>query len=150
VGRLEDDVTLRFALAAPRLADREGDGLRFVAFGASHRFAERLAPLSSRHFDLVVGDPWQTRLAFRWALPRGWRAEALPAPVRMEAPFASFEASFREEGGALHAEARLALAKARVAAADYPAFRAFLAQVDRALASPLRAGPPRPAPTAAR
>ncbi|HET9594525.1 MAG TPA: DUF3857 domain-containing protein, partial [Anaeromyxobacteraceae bacterium] len=150
LARLEDDVSLRFALAAPRLADRDGDGLRFLAFGGSHRFAERLAPLSSRRFDLVTGDPWETRLAFRWALPAGWRAEALPAPVLLDAPFGLCQVEYREEGGALVAEARLALRRARVTAGDYPAFRAFLAGVDRALGNPIRAVPPRHAPTAAR
>jgi hypothetical protein len=149
VDRLEDDVTLRFSLATPRLADRDGAGLRFLAFGAHHRFAERLAPLSSRRFDLVVGDPWQTRLAFRWALPAGWRAGALPAPVTLEGPFGRLTATFREEGGALLTEARLALSRGRVSAADYPAFRAFLGQVDRVLASPLRAAPPAAAGTTA-
>jgi tetratricopeptide (TPR) repeat protein len=144
LGRLEDDVSMRFSLAVPRLADREGDGLRFLPLGSGHRYAESLAPLSSRRFDLLLGEPWETRLTYRYALPKGFAALELPPPVRLDAPFASFEASCREEGGAVHAEARIAVKKGLVRTAEYAAFRELLAQVDRALSRPVRIGP-RPA-----
>ncbi len=151
LGRLEDDVRMRFSLALPRLADREGDGLRFLPFGGSHRYAASLAPLSSRRFDLVVGEPWETRLAYRYALPGGFAASELPAPTRLDAPFAAFEASYRREEGAVVAEARIAMKRGRVTAGEYPAFREFLSQMDRALARPVRVGPgPKTVPTAAR
>jgi hypothetical protein len=151
LARLEDDVTMRFSLALPRLADREGLGLRFLPFGGSHRYAAGLAPLSSRRFDLVVGEPWETRFTYRYALPSGFAAAELPAPTRLDAPFAAFEASYRLEEGAVVAEARIAMKKGRVTAGEYPAFREFLSQVDRALARPVRVGPgPKAVPTAAR
>ncbi len=151
LGRLEDDVTMRFSLALPRMADREGDGLRLLPFGGNHRYAEGLAPLSSRRFDLVVGEPWETRLTYRYALPSGFAAAELPAPARLDEPFAAFEASYRREGEAVVAEARIAVKKGRVTAGEYPAFREFLSQVDRALARPVRIRPARtPPPTAAR
>ncbi|HEX9291287.1 MAG TPA: DUF3857 domain-containing protein, partial [Anaeromyxobacteraceae bacterium] len=151
LARLEDGVTMRFSLALPRLAERDGDALRFLPFGGSHRYAEGLAPLSSRRFDLVVGEPWESRLAYRYALPRGFTSAELPAPVSLDAPFAAFEVSYREDGGAVVAEARITVKTGRVSAADYPAFREFLAKVDRALARPVRVGPPRePTHTAAR
>ncbi len=151
LARLEDDVTMRFSLALPRLADREGDGLRFLPFGGSHHYAAGLAPLSSRRFDLVVGEPWETRFTYRYALPSGFAAADLPAPTRLEAPFAAFEASYHLEEGGVVAEARIAMKKGRVSAGEYPAFREFLSQVDRALARPVRVGPgPKTVPTAAR
>ncbi|HEY5677450.1 MAG TPA: DUF3857 domain-containing protein, partial [Myxococcales bacterium] len=70
LGRLEDEVAMQFSLSVPRLAERDGAGLRFLPFGGGHRYAESLAPLSSRRFDLVVGDPWETRLSYRYALPK--------------------------------------------------------------------------------
>ncbi|HEX8908985.1 MAG TPA: DUF3857 domain-containing protein, partial [Anaeromyxobacteraceae bacterium] len=149
LGRLEDEVSLRFTLALPRLAERQGDGLRLPPFGPGQRFTESLAPLSARRLDLVLGAPWESRLAYRYALPAGWRAAELPPPARLDGPFAAFEVSYREEGGALLAETRVRVKASRVPAGDYPAFRDFLSQVDRALARPVRLAPA-PPPTAAR
>ncbi|GEJ59502.1 DUF3857 and transglutaminase domain-containing protein [Anaeromyxobacter diazotrophicus] len=145
LGRLEDDVQLRFALSLPRLADRQGDGLRLPPFGAGQRFTESLAPLSARRQDLVLGAPWEARLAYRYALPAGWRAVELPPPAALDGDFAAFEVSYREEGGALLAETRVRLKASRVPAASYGAFRDFLSQVDRALARPVRLAPAAPA-----
>jgi tetratricopeptide (TPR) repeat protein len=150
LGRLEDEVSMRFSMALPRLAEREDGQLRFLPFGGGHRYAESLAPLSSRRFDLVVGEPWETRLTYQYTLPKGFAAVELPAPVRLDATFAAFDASCREEGGAVKAEARIAMKKGLVTAAEYPAFREFLSQVDRALARPVRVGPPVTSPTVAR
>ncbi len=149
LARLEDDVTMRFTLALPRLADRDGDGLRFSPFGRSHRFAEGMAPLSTRRYDLVLGAPWASRLAYRYLLPAGQRAAELPPTVHLDTPFGTFEVRYRSEAGALVAEMRLIVKAGRVTAATYPAFRDFLSQIDRALARPVRVAPAIP-PTAAR
>ena len=149
LARLEDEVVLRFALELPRLAERDGGGLRFLPFGGGHRYLEALAPLSSRRFDLVLGAPWETRLAYRYQLPQGWGPLQLPPPLRLETPQAVFVAAYRLDGEVLVADARLEVRMGRVAAADYPGFREFLAQVDRALAQPVRVAPGRPAPAPA-
>jgi hypothetical protein len=150
LGRLEDDVRLQFTLALPRLAERQGDGLRLPPFGGGQRFTETLAPLSARQRDLVLGAPWEARLAYRYALPTGWRAAEVPPAAKLEGAFAAFEVSYREESGALLAEARVRMKASRVPAADYGAFRDFLSQVDRALARPVRLAPPPPSAAAAR
>ncbi len=135
----EEDVAIRFTLATPRTAEPEVGALRIAPFGGEHRYAEALAPLSSRVHDLVTGGPWETRLSYRFALPPGWRLAELPAPVRLASPQATFEAAWREENGALVAEAHLTLLASRVSAADYPAFRELLSEIDLALARPVRA-----------
>jgi len=150
LGRLEDDVRLQFTLALPRLAERQGDGLRLPPFGAGPRFTEGLAPLSARERDLVLGAPWETHLAYRYALPAGWRAAEIPPAAKLEGPYAAFEVSYREDGGALLAETRVRMKASRVPAADYGAFRDFLSQVDRALARPVRLAPAPPPASAAR
>ena len=141
LARLEDDVTLRFSLSLARLADREKDGLRFLPFGSGHRFVEALAPLSARRFDLVIGEPSETRFVYRYLLPPGFTPLEMPSPVEVDGPSAALQASCRLEGGAVVAEARIRVKKGRVSAADYPGFRDFLAQVDRALMRPIRVGP---------
>ncbi|HEX7622862.1 MAG TPA: DUF3857 domain-containing protein, partial [Anaeromyxobacteraceae bacterium] len=149
LARLEEDVTMHFTLALPRLADRDGEGLRFAPFGRSHRFAEAMAPLSTRSYDLVLGAPWASRLTYRYALPAGQRSAELPPPVHLDTPFGAFDVSYRADAVGLVAEMRMALKASRVAAAAYPAFRDFVSQVDRALARPVRIAPGAP-PTAAR
>ena len=142
LARLEDQVSMRFSADLPRLAEREGAGLRLVPFGGNHGYAEALAPLSARRLDLVLGEPWETRVSFRYRLPPGLAVSELPAPVKLDLPFAAFEAGCRMDGTALVAEARLALRTGRVKPVDYPALRDFLSQVDRALARPVRLAPP--------
>ncbi|HUK65801.1 MAG TPA: DUF3857 domain-containing protein [Anaeromyxobacteraceae bacterium] len=151
LSRLEDAVVMHFSLELPRLADREGDGLRLMPLGVSPGYVEALAPLSARTFDLVLGEPWEGRLAYRYTLPAGWVPGPLPEPVRLDRPFGAFEIDYRVQGGTLTTEARIAMKESRIAIADYPAFRDFLSKLDHALARPLHVGPASLAPpTAAR
>jgi len=150
LSRLEDEVVMRFSLELPRFADKDGDGLRLAPLGANPGYVEAMAPLSSRSFDLVLGEPWEGRLAYHYALPSGWSAGPLPSPVSVDQPFGSFEVVYEAKGDSLTAEAHIALKKARIGLSDYPAFRDFLSQLDHALARPLHVGPSPAAPTAAR
>ncbi len=141
LARLEDQVTMRFSADLPHLAERDRDGLRLNLFGGNQRYAEALAPLSARRHDLVLGEPWETRVTYRYRLPPRLAALELPAAVKLDFPYGAFEASCRVDGDALVAEVRLALRAGRVKPGEYPAFRDFLSQVDRALARPVRIAP---------
>jgi len=146
LGRIEEPVVLRFALSVPRYAQPDGEGLRFTPFGQSAVYTETFAPLSSRRYDLVLGEPWEARFTYRYRLPPGWRPVEIPEPARLEAAFGSFEVVARAEGDGLVAEGRVAFSRSRIAVADYPAFRDFVGQIDRALSRPIRVGPARAAP----
>ncbi|HZZ86192.1 MAG TPA: DUF3857 domain-containing protein [Anaeromyxobacteraceae bacterium] len=139
--RLDEDVALRFTLEVPHLGRPDGDGLSFSPFGEQSPYTESYAPLSARRHPLVLGDPWENRFRYRYRLPAGWSAGALPPPSRLDTPFGSFEVSWREEGGSVRVEGRLVFRATRVNAADYPAFRAFTAGIDRAMARRVRVGP---------
>jgi tetratricopeptide (TPR) repeat protein/transglutaminase-like putative cysteine protease len=140
--RLEDDVSMSFEMEVARYAIQDRGGLRFTPFGRSATYTETWAPLSSRRWPLVLGQPWENRFHFRHALPPGWTAAEIPDPDSLEAPFGSFEVRYRVEGMALVAEGRVAFRRSRIAVADYPAFRAFLARIDRAMARTVRLVPP--------
>jgi tetratricopeptide (TPR) repeat protein len=142
LGRLEAEVALRFSLTVPRACDRDGGRVRLLPFGPGQHHAEALAPLSSRRHDLVLGPPGESRLSYRYRLPPGFAVLALPEPVRLDAPFATFETSYRMADGAVLAEARFVTRTSRVAAAEYPAFRELVARADRALAEPVWIEPP--------
>jgi hypothetical protein len=138
---LEDDVTMTFALAVPRHAERDGAGLRFTPFGAGQGWAEAYASLSTRRHDLVLGDPSVSRFTYRYALPPGWRVVEAPAAASGASSHASFEVRAREEGGALVVEGHVTFAASRVPAAEYPAFRALMGELDRAFARTVRVAP---------
>jgi hypothetical protein len=137
LARLDDAVDLAFTLAVPAFAEREGERLRFLPFGASGGYVESWAPLSSRRLELAVGEPYENRFTYRYALPAGWEPVDVPAPVRVDARAVAFEVSYRREPGALVAEGRVVLKASRVPPGEYAAFRADVAQLDRALARPL-------------
>ncbi len=149
LSRLEEDVVLGYRLEEPRFADRTDGTLTFRPFGAVQGYVEGYAPTSTRREDLVIGDPHELSFAYRILLPEGSTAD-LPPPARAETPFGTWEVALRAEPGAVRADCRVVFRTGRVAAADYPAFRAFLSGLDQALArrvavhAPVRAAAPPP------
>jgi cellulose synthase operon protein C len=140
--RLEDDVRIAFRLALPRLARQENGGLSLPPFGQGQAWMENLAPLSTRRQDLVVGSPFVAQFTFRHKLPPGLAAVDLPAPEAREGPFGAWSVAVRAEGDELVAEGTVRLTASRVRPDDYPAFREFLARLDRALSRAVRLAPP--------
>jgi cellulose synthase operon protein C len=150
LGRLEEDVLLRFHLTQPRYAERGPQGWSLAPFGAAPGYGETYAATSARKQDLALGEPWENRFTYEIAIPEGMVPADLPAPARAETPFGSYEIAVRRSGDGLVAEGRVTLRATRVAAADYPAFRDFVSGLDRAFARrvvlrPAGAGPA-PAP----
>jgi tetratricopeptide (TPR) repeat protein len=141
LGRIEDDVAMRFELEVARYAQPDAGGLRFTPFGAAAGYTESYAPASSRRHDLVLGDPGETRFTYRYTVPPGWRVADVPDPVDVETPFGAFAVRYRADGAALVAEGHVTFRTGRVAAKDYPAFRRFTADVDRAFGRKVRIAP---------
>jgi transglutaminase-like putative cysteine protease/Flp pilus assembly protein TadD len=122
-----------FTLAVPRFAEVLEGGLRFFPLGTGRAFVQAFAPLAERRHDLLLSDPFLNRLTFRVQLPPGYRVEELPPAFRDEGPFGRAGLAVAPDGeGGLQVTAELALTTARVRAADYPAFRAWLQRVDQA------------------
>jgi tetratricopeptide (TPR) repeat protein len=130
---LDHPVEVAFDLEVPRYAEVLPDGLRFFPFGSPRTYAQAYAALAQRSHDLVMSSPWSNTFAFRHVLPEGYTATELPAAVDEETPFGRLRLSHRVEDGVLLSDGEVSLTVARVAAADYPAFRAFLLRVDQAL-----------------
>ena len=118
---------MEFTLDVPRYALADGGGLRFTPFGDAAGYAE-YAALSSRRHDLVSGEPAVTRFTYRYALPKGWAPVEVPEAAAADTPHGAFEVRYRREAEALVAEGHVTFKTARVAAADYPAFRELAAQ----------------------
>jgi len=141
LAKIEEPVALRFRLAVPAYAQREGDGLRFSPFGAQRSYSERWAGLAARRQDLVLGDPDENRFTYRIALPKGFDVRELPEAATADTSHASFEVRYRAEPGAVVAEGRFILKDGRIPVADYAAFRAFTAAADAAFARTVQIGP---------
>ncbi len=139
--RIEEDVAMEFTLDVPRYALADGSGLRFTPFGDVAGYAESYAALSSRRHDLVLGDPAVTRFTYRYVLPKGWAPVEVPEAAAADTPHGAFEVRYRREADALVAEGYVTFKTARVAAADYPAFRDLAARIDRAFARKVRIAP---------
>ena len=129
---LERDVSLRYAVEVPRYAEPANGGLSFTPFGAAATYVQGYAALSARKTDLVLG--WASARRFRHevTLPEGL-SPSLPPPVEEEGPFGSLRVAYRMDGPRLVVEGQVILGTPRIEPKDYPAFRAFLGRVDRAL-----------------
>jgi tetratricopeptide (TPR) repeat protein len=139
--RIEEDVAMEFTLDVPRYALADGSGLRFTPFGDAAGYSESYAALSSRRHDLVLGEPAVTSFTYRYVLPKGWAPVEVPDPAAADTPHGAFEVRYRREADALVAEGHVTFKTARVAAAEYPAFRDLAARIDRAFARKVRIAP---------
>jgi hypothetical protein len=142
--RLEDDVQMSFTLEAPRYAQPDAGGLRFTPFGGGSGYVEAYASLSTRRYDLVLGEPMQNRFTYRFALPAGWKAVEVPEDAAGDAPDAAFEVRHHVEGNTLVVEGHVTFKTGRVSAARYPAFRELAAAIDRAFSRRIRIAPAGP------
>ncbi|HUL60609.1 MAG TPA: DUF3857 domain-containing protein, partial [Anaeromyxobacteraceae bacterium] len=141
LGRIEDDVAMKFEMAVPRYARHYDGGLVFTPFGEASGYTESYASLGSRRFDLILGDPVQNRFTYRYTLPEGWAAVEVPEAAVADTPFGGYEVRYRAEGPALVAEGHVTFKSARVSTRDYAAFREFVASLDRAFGRKVRIAP---------
>ncbi|MGQ0507692.1 MAG: DUF3857 domain-containing protein, partial [Myxococcaceae bacterium] len=130
--RLDQDVKLTYQLEIPRYAEVLPGGLRFYPFGSPRVYAQTFAPLTERHFDLVMSSPWVNTFSFKYPLPPGYKVQDMPADVKEESQFGTLRLTHKVENNQLISEGRLTLSVARVRASDYPKFRDFLSRVDQA------------------
>ena len=91
------------------------------------------APLSSRRLDVRLPAQWTEQDDWTVKLPPGAKARNVPAASRGSGPFGSYALDVESTGNAFHVTTTIALSKTRIPASEYPAFRAWCEQVDRAL-----------------
>lgn len=132
VKQLEQPVTVDFTAALPRYAEAGGGVLRFHPFGASRTFTQALAPLSERQYDVALPGVWVNQLVFTYQLPAGWTVPEWPADVEETSKWGTLRMVFRRIDAGVRVEGVMVLSQPRVAAAEYPAFRAWLMSVDQA------------------
>lgn len=88
-------------------------------------YAAALAPSSTRSQDLVLFAPWTTEEEIHVALPAGARVAELPHDRSITTSFGSLRLHYRKLPGSILVQSKIEFDQARIAAADYPAFRDF-------------------------
>ncbi|MGZ6036446.1 MAG: hypothetical protein ACXWLG_13440, partial [Myxococcaceae bacterium] len=89
--------------------------------------------------------PSVSRFTFRYRLPPGWSVDALPPDVTTENGFGRLHVAYAVEQGVLVCRGELIFTRDRISAGEYPAFRAFVAQVDQTFARKVLVRGPRKA-----
>ncbi len=116
----------------PGFARTTDDGLATVPISPFPlRMVHRYAQASVRTADLVAPFPWSHRVDLTVEAPEGAEFEP-PRDVDLSGPFGRYRRTARRAPGGWIVEREAALTVTRVAAADYPAFRAFCEAIDAA------------------
>jgi hypothetical protein len=134
-GNLEDverAVSLRVRGSAPQFARPSDDGL-LVPLGRREHMVRDYAASATRQLDVRLYAQWTEEDDWTIRLPPGARLKGLPSSGGASGPFGSYSVQVESTGSALHVRTVVTLAKTRIPAADYPSFRAWCEEVDRAL-----------------
>ncbi len=133
---IERKVEIRAKGRAPSFARKDGD-LRTVAVGAREHMVRTYAPLSSRKSDVRIFALSSQENETVVKLPQGAKIVGAPRAAEGTSPFGSFKVETETNGTTVRVKTTVALAKSRIRAHEYPAFRAFCEQVDQALGQSL-------------
>jgi cellulose synthase operon protein C len=129
---VEQRVTMHVRGKVPQFARVEGDGL-VVPVGRKEHMVRDYAPLASRKLDVRLPAQWTQEDDWTVRLPVGTKVRSAPAPAKGSSPFGSYAVDVESSSGALHVKTTVALARTRITAKEYAAFRAWCEEVDRAL-----------------
>jgi hypothetical protein len=99
---------------------------------AMRSFMRDLGSLQNRRQPLVLTLLEREISSDSWVLPAGASIEPLPAPVRLETPFGTYELKVSSPAGRVQVDSVFEPLVERVMPRDYPAFRTFLEAIARA------------------
>jgi tetratricopeptide (TPR) repeat protein len=129
---VEQPVTLRVRANVPQFARTEGDALS-VPLGRREHMVRDFAPLAARKLDVRMYAQWTQEDDWTVHVPPGAKVKTAPTSSNGSSPFGSYAVEATTDATSIHVKTTVTLAKTRIAAAEYPAFRAWCEQVDRAL-----------------
>ncbi|MFW5858051.1 MAG: transglutaminase domain-containing protein [Planctomycetota bacterium] len=134
----EKEVFFEAALAVPGLAGSAGRQRRVRPTPLQMGLTSRFAKWNERKNELIVGNsghsafPRYRRWTTTLVLPEGARPTTLPSEANIDEPFGSYVRTVTTEGNTVRIRAEAQIRVRRLAAEDYPAFRAFCHRVDSA------------------
>jgi tetratricopeptide (TPR) repeat protein len=129
---VEQKVGLHVHGKVPQFARAEGDGL-MVPLGRKEHMVRDYASLASRKLDVRLYAQWTQEDDWTVKLPPGAKVTRAPQASTGSSPFGTFAVNVESSGSSLHVKTTVTMQRTRVGASEYPAFRAWCEQVDRAL-----------------
>jgi tetratricopeptide (TPR) repeat protein len=133
----ERPLVTRAEFRAPGICRAEAGAIEMPALVNPTRYQKIFSPFQERRFDLLLAPPWSVEWTVHVTILKGFRPTRLPSPDTVESPFGLAKISFELEKNNIAVRASFRLNQNRIKAADYPAFRRFLGEVDRVLGSRL-------------
>ena len=127
---LEDDVTVNFRGTLDSFAGRKSVALASTWLPRS--YVQTLAPLERRSQPLVLAAPWTTEEELHFTLPKGARVLSLPDEEKIAGDFGEAHLTYELKGRELRVKTRVQFRVTRIQPQEYPQFRQFCAQVERA------------------
>jgi tetratricopeptide (TPR) repeat protein len=134
-GNLEDveqNVTMHVKGKSPQFARKEGDALS-IPLGRREHMVRDYAPLVQRKLDVRLYAQWTDENEWTVKLPPGARVKSAPVASEGSSPFGAYKVTVENAGASVHVTTTVMLTKTRITASEYPAFRVWCEQVDRAL-----------------
>jgi hypothetical protein len=129
---VEEKVTLRVKGKAPQFA-RPTEGSLDVPLGRKEHMVRDYASLSTRKLDVRFYTQWTQVDDWTVRLPPGAKLKSAPSAAKGSSPFGTYEVIVENAAGSLHVKTTVTLAKTRILTSEYPAFRSFCEEVDRAM-----------------
>jgi hypothetical protein len=129
---VEQKVTLHVKGKVPQFARPQDDGLS-VPLGRKEHMVRDLAPLATRKLDVRFYTQWTQLDEWTVKLPPGVRVKSAPTAASGSSPFGTYDVQVDMKAAAMHVITSVTLTKTRVLVSEYPAFRAWCEEVDRAL-----------------
>lgn len=130
---LEEPPSYRYSAELPSYAAVDEGRLVVPLTLFPHQVTDVYGTLGTRRTDLVTQYPWATQNVVRYRIPDGATIVSLPEGVTVDTPYLSLVQRIRAIPGGFETDDTVTLKARRVPARDYPAFRAALLAVDRAL-----------------
>ena len=132
---------IRYEAISRGFARREGESL-VISLARSMSLSSQLAPLPRRKLPLVLPSHWapsHQKRKIRLLLPEGYESTEKEGRRETRSPrFGHAAITIAREGRALVVEQELTIDASTIEASDYPAFRAWLGEVDALFSRSLR------------
>ena len=123
---------LKVKAKVPQFARRDQTTLS-VPVGPKDHMVSEFASLSVRKLDVRLRSQNAQESDYTIKLPAGAKVTATPTASESQTPFGSHKVIVDTIPGGVRVRTSVAITKTRITAAEYPAFRAWCEQVDRAL-----------------
>ena len=127
---LQHDIDVNFSGFLDRFEGQQT--LALVPTWLPHRYVNSLAPLASRTEELQLPAPWTTEEELHFTVPPAAAVDQVPADWTTDTPFGSASIRYQMSGRELVVNTSVQFRKLRISAAEYPQFRAFCQDVEKA------------------